>query len=137
MYNNQVMYPTDSICEITAIEEETFCGFEGFNVVLNDECRVFLPKKQYEVNIAMKRYAKEKNWHEYFELKNKVGDLRAIHACTVHKSQGSTYDNVFIDLDSIGRNNKANEVARLLYVAITRASNMVYLYGSLPSRYLP
>lgn len=132
-----VSYPTDTVCEITHLNEATYQDFEGYEIELDHSVLVFLPKKQYEVNTVMKTHARNKNWKEYFELKNHVADLRPIHACTVHKSQGSTFDNVYIDLTSIGRNNKWNEVARLLYVAITRASNTVYLYGSLPARYLP
>jgi ATP-dependent exoDNAse (exonuclease V) alpha subunit len=96
---------------------------------------VFLPKRPHEASAILKQLAKEKNWKDFFDVKEKVADLRPTYACTVHKSQGSTYDNVFIDLYSIGKNNKPNEVARLLYVAVTRASNNVYLYGNLPDKY--
>jgi len=61
--------------------------------------------------------------------------LRPMFASTVHKSQGSTYDTVFINLSDIGRCNIASDVARMMYVAITRASKKVVLYGSLPNRY--
>ena len=61
--------------------------------------------------------------------------MRPIYASTVHKSQGSTYREVFVDLNNITKNNNWREVARLVYVAITRASENVHLYGELKTTY--
>ena len=58
--------------------------------------------------------------------------LRLPHACTIHKSQGSTYENVYIDLDSFKACKDRETLARLLYVAVSRAKNHVYFHGSLP-----
>ena len=74
-------------------------------------------------------------WQKFWEIKNGWGDFRPIHAQTVHKAQGSTYKEVFIDVSDLGDNNKWYEVARLMYVAITRASTRVHLYGNLKDRY--
>jgi hypothetical protein len=82
----------------------------------------------------IKSYAKAKDWQTYFSLKEELCDFRANHALTVHKSQGSTYDYVFLDLNDIGRNNQNAEIARLMYVATTRARIKVFIYGSLPAR---
>lgn len=49
------------------------------------------------------------------------------YSTTVHKSQGSTYYNVYIDMDDILKNKSINEMKRCLYTAITRASNNIYL----------
>lgn len=49
------------------------------------------------------------------------------YSTTVHKSQGSTYYNVYIDMDDILKNKAINEMKRCLYTAITRASNNIYL----------
>jgi len=74
-------------------------------------------------------------WTRFWAIKNEWGDFRPLHAQTVHKSQGSTYREVFIDLSDIARNTKWYEVARLMYVAVTRASHKVHLYGSITDRY--
>jgi ATP-dependent exoDNAse (exonuclease V) alpha subunit len=58
-------------------------------------------------------------------------DLRAAYACTINKSQGSTYDKVFIDLDDLKRCNQPNTLARLLYVAVSRARYQVIFTGDL------
>lgn len=83
----------------------------------------------------VKHYAKQKDWISYFELKNKHPDLRPRDACTVHKSQGSSYDTVFIDLDNLSTCTQPKLAARLLYVAVTRARQRIVMYGQLAGRY--
>jgi ATP-dependent exoDNAse (exonuclease V) alpha subunit len=73
---------------------------------------------------------KENDYRVLEELKTLV-DLRPAFALTVNKSQGSTYDKVFIDLNDIGMCRKPNHLARLLYVAISRAKNEVILTGDI------
>jgi hypothetical protein len=82
-----------------------------------------------------KYYAKQKDWISYFDLKNKHPDLRPRDACTTHKSQGSSYDVVFIDLDNLSTCTQANLAARLLYVALTRARKRIVMYGQLAAKY--
>jgi exodeoxyribonuclease-5 len=60
--------------------------------------------------------------------------LRPIHASTVHRSQGSTYEKVFVDLTDIGRSTRRDVLLRLLYVALTRSRGDVYVTGELPDR---
>ena len=83
----------------------------------------------------LKYYARGKDWQAYFNLKNNVADLRPRDAATVHKAQGSTYDTVFVDLSNISTCNIQNQVARMLYVAFSRARNRVFLYGDLAQKY--
>ncbi len=64
-----------------------------------------------------------------------MADLRPGYASTVHKAQGASVDDVYIDLSDVGTNGNSEEVARLLYVAISRARKNVYLYGNLPEVY--
>ena len=70
---------------------------------------------------------RKKKWREYFNFKNNVLDIRDIYASTVHSAQGSTYNNVYIDLKDLFICTKKEELARLLYVAVSRAKNNIYL----------
>lgn len=58
-------------------------------------------------------------------------DLRPEYALTVHKSQGSTYDNVFIDLECFSHIKDDNQLSRLLYVACTRAKAKLHIIGDI------
>ena len=58
-------------------------------------------------------------------------DLRHLYASTVHKSQGSTFDEVFIDLTDFKSIRDTNMLARLLYVALTRARKKIHIIGEI------
>ena len=73
-------------------------------------------------------------WRAYFEVEEFFADLRPVHACTVHKSQGSTYREAFIDVADIGRCTRSDVIARLMYVATSRASHSITMMGDLPGR---
>lgn len=84
---------------------------------------------------VQKYYASQKQWADYFNLKNSFPDLRQKDAATVYKAQGSTYESVLIDLANIGTCNKYEQVARMLYVAVSRPTTRIYFYGNLPTKY--
>ena len=72
-----------------------------------------------------KSYKKRKEmWKTFFELKEYFADVKYTFASTIHKLQGSTYETVYIDLFGLANNRYIdyNELYRLIYVAITRAS---------------
>lgn len=47
---------------------------------------------------------------------------------TIHKSQGSDYDNVFLDYFDLMSNPKQNERERLIYTGLTRAKTKCHIY---------
>lgn len=70
------------------------------------------------------------------ELKNAATvdnwvDLRSVFAQTVNKSQGSTYKRVYLDLDDIKRCTHGNQIARMMYVGISRAQMQCWMTGDL------
>lgn len=127
----------DSEVVITRVpkDSQTQYGIEGYMVEL-DHCHVgFMPNNYQQAKTLLKKLAKEKDWKKFFEIKETWLDLRPVYASSIHKAQGSTYETVFLDLSDIGKNWNAVDVARLLYVGITRASKKVICYGYLPDRY--
>lgn len=50
------------------------------------------------------------------------------YAITVHKSQGSTYDDVFVEYGNLTANKKECEKSKLLYTAITRSARKLHIY---------
>lgn len=116
---------TDSIVEIQAIEQvpeqphlirvETDLGW----------LTTYKDNSRLQAEIA--KAQSDKNWPLYFHLKEQYIDLRHAEALTIHKSQGSTFDTVFVDLPSLYSCKNPNERRRLLYVACSRARNQLYL----------
>lgn len=96
---------------------------------------VLLPVDREHYVALLKWYQQQRQWTRYFFMKNKFPDLRPRDAATVHKAQGSTYDLVFLDAGDISSCHQPATVARLLYVALTRARNRVILYGALAEKY--
>ena len=94
-----------------------------------------LPVDREHFSALVRHYKREKKWERYFFLKNNYPDLRPHDASTVYKAQGSTYDTVFIDLGNISTCNNVNQVARMLYVAVSRPRNRIILYGDLAEKY--
>lgn len=60
-------------------------------------------------------------------------DLRYGYGMTVHKSQGQTIDNVFIDLENISMMRDPIDILKSCYVAFSRARRRVYYVGDLKS----
>lgn len=127
----------DSEVVITRILPDlvTHYGVKGYVIELNNAYSSFMPKDYSDAKKLLKQLAKDKEWKKFFEIKENWLDLRAVYASSIHKAQGSTYDTVFLDLADIGTNWNAVDVARLLYVGITRAAKRVVCYGYLPGRY--
>jgi len=72
-----------------------------------------------------------KKWKPFWDANNTIADLRSAVSTTVHKSQGSTFRDVYVNLGQLGICSDVDELQRLLYVAVTRASRCVYLTGAL------
>jgi nucleoside-triphosphatase THEP1 len=86
--------------------------------------------------LALQRYfGANGNWPLHFHMRDKYLDLRPRDASTVHKAQGATYDTVIIDLSDISTCTHKDQVARMLYVAVSRARNRVIFHGKLSDRF--
>lgn len=131
---------TESMAIVSTVRSGVEHGIPGWWIMLEDpNIPVFQPENPLAVKAYLKVLAdvakQSRDWQAYFTAKEFFADLRPIHAATVYKAQGSTYKKVFIDLADIGRCTHTLTTARMLHVAITRASDEVYLYGQLPKRY--
>ena len=67
-------------------------------------------------------------WNEMNEkFIEPFANIKEGFSITTHKSQGSTFCNVFIDCHDIFKNRDNNVYMRCIYTALTRASNKVYI----------
>ena len=90
-----------------------------------------IPEDPMVFRNILNKYKAAKDWKSYFYLKENFVDVRDAYAITTHKAQGSTYDNVLINLANFNKCPDLAMLARLLYVALSRARTKVYLYGTL------
>lgn len=105
------------------------------NLVRGGFVNGYVPVSKRHYQDLIKYYSKLKDWNSYFFLKNNFMDLRPFDACTIHKAQGSTYHTVFINLTDLSQCKNPDIAAKLLYVACTRATDKIYLFGELANRF--
>ena len=94
--------------------------------IINDISNIDNMKKcNYQSELEKKINTLYKNWQN--SVIEKFAQLNYGYSITVHKSQGSTFTNVFIDILDILSNNNNEETSKCLYTAITRSSNKLIL----------
>lgn len=103
-----------------AVYDSTLSLVESTFKLHTEEAREheLVKKAQREVSRNRSRWSEE-----YFALKDFFAEVDFGYAVTIHKSQGSTYDKVFIHNDY---QQARAERTQLLYVAITRAAKEVH-----------
>lgn len=132
------LYSTDATCKITKVFSEVIMreGIPSHKYRLDGIVDVYVPQEKWTLDRRIKQLKAERDWYNKFRLENEFVDLRPLYASTVHKAQGSTTDTVFIDLGDIGKCNRWEDVARMLRVAVTRATTRVVCYDQLPEKYM-
>ena len=66
--------------------------------------------------------ANRAEWPLYYAFTESFAETQPVYALTVHRSQGSTFETVFVDLIDIRKNRTTVEMLKLLYVAASRPS---------------
>lgn len=102
----------------TRVNKEIELKFRGFKAV--GWCI-----QNPETSLARSR---AKAWRNYLSFDENVVCIDFDHAMTVHNSQGSTYKDVYLDAVDLSSCLERNEelYLRLMYVALSRASETVY-----------
>lgn len=151
--NLSVIFHVEDECKITNIdfhpqqvkvyENNTVEAYraEIENLSCGSKFVVYLPtdinKHLEQIKLIKKQAMQDKElWRVYYAMKNFFPDMRPRDAKTIHKAQGSSIEDVFIDLNDLSHCYDKNVTRRLLYVAISRARKNVYFYGELPNGYL-
>ena len=71
-------------------------------------------------------WKRSRAWREYYDFVGGYADVAPLYCQTVHKSQGSTYQHVFVDIRDLLKNQNRVEGVRCLYTAVTRAAEGLY-----------
>jgi GTPase SAR1 family protein len=93
---------------------------DEYNDILSNLKRQALSKKQGT------KEAKNA-WVCYYEFSDLFAVIQGAYACTVHVSQGSTFENCFVILSDFDNCRVNLEKIRLFYTAVTRASEKVVM----------
>lgn len=68
-----------------------------------------------------------KMWRVFWNHKDLFHDIKYGYALTTHRSQGSTYENVYVDYQDILLNRNRKEAFQCLYVACSRPTTRLYM----------
>jgi len=90
--------------------------------------RVLHDSAASEIKLKLDDFARHKNWMAFWDLKQYFHDVDYAYSLTIHKSQGSTFQDVFVDVPSMLTNRNIIERNQLCYVAFTRAAKRLFLY---------
>jgi exodeoxyribonuclease-5 len=131
---------------LTFQKEEDYPWEKSCYILSNSMNREIYDQIAYTIEgIRLKALKNPANWLKYYQLiksfatpfdlefdnrivKKKTFDLG--YACTVHKSQGSTYDKVYVDLNDILTCKDDKMLRQLEYVAFSRTKNLVTIYDN-------
>lgn len=122
---------TDEECVLADIKPCEVYGFGSWRLLLSTyngtEVEAIIPRDEYKTLLLNQKdeYARKQMWPEFYELDDAFADLQHSYAMTVHRSQGSTFNNVFVNCGDILINQDDREVSSLLYVAMSRPRNSV------------
>ena len=125
-------FKTDELVCITGISGEIMQhDVPGRWYTIDNGPTAFMPTHLSDKNRRIREAKANNEYMLVAEIESTWIDLRAAYACTINKAQGSTFDRVFIDLDDIRRCNSGDQIARMLYVGVSRARHQVFLTGDL------
>lgn len=144
--SEEILLPVDEECVVKAVMDSTLQGafdtsqlFPAWTLVLEP---VHSPGSDVVVNVLKKNavddwfghlkevatYARKTgDWTLYWGTRESAHQIRHCYAITVHRSQGSTFQNVFLDVIDIQRNKKLMEQLKLMYVGASRPAHQLFV----------
>ncbi|MEM9001950.1 MAG: AAA family ATPase [Cyanobacteria bacterium P01_F01_bin.86] len=131
---DNIILPTSAECEVLEVRR----GRQGewpiwFLSVETEErnyktLQVLHESGASEMQLKLDGLARERRWMEFWDLKQQFHEVDYAYSLTIHKSQGSTFQDVFVDIPSMAVNPNVIERNQLCYVAFTRAAKRLFLY---------
>ena len=128
-----ILLQTSEECQVLAAYLTRFEGWLVWELeVETDEqqertLRVLHEDEQQRYKEILSDYSEKKQWMAFWDYKELFHDLSYAYSLTVHKSQGSTFQDVFVDVPNLMLNRKVIERNQLYYVAFTRAAKRLFL----------
>ena len=142
LYNNGEEIEIESVAKLYhealeiwywEIKAKDYIHQQKFRVVDPDYLKVYNDKLSAIANLAKRAtFPENKNfWKIFFQTRDMFANVQYIFASTMHKLQGSTYDQCYINLFDLAKNRMSlDDKYRLIYVAITRASKDIKIFIS-------
>ena len=110
----------DEQCQIQVIKADQM---KSFTLWMWEKAKLFKKIK------ADNRAGSKAGWGWFWETMESFPSLKYSFASTIHKAQGSTFDNAIVDMNGIKDCMQYNQLLawKLLYVGVTRPRHNLYL----------
>ncbi len=129
-----IMLQTSQECEVLDFDIGQCDGWQVWFLEVETEegryhrLRVCHELEHGRLEKQLQLLAEAREWRTFWDLKQFFHEVNYSYCLTVHKSQGSTFQDVFIDLPNLMRNIKVTERNQLCYVAFTRAAKRLFIF---------
>jgi exodeoxyribonuclease-5 len=130
----RIVFTTDTLLTIQRepklVERECvpcwqlWCKNAIIYVPTSDAGKAFNERKAELLEAAKQNRSK---WREFYGFMETFARVKPAHSLTVHRSQGSTFDDVYVSYQNILSNPRRKESLQCLYVAITRPRSRLIL----------
>ncbi|NJK29319.1 MAG: AAA family ATPase [Acaryochloris sp. SU_5_25] len=139
---DEILMQTSAECWVADAYEDEASGWRVWRLLVETDANldidvtVLHESEQQRFQRELQRLAEYKQWQDFWRLKQqRFANLNYSYALTIHKSQGSTFANVFVDLPNLMRDDlrsafghrNLKERNQLLYVAVTRAAKRLFI----------
>ena len=135
---DEILMQTSSECWVEEAYEDESSSWRVWRLFVETDANlevdvtVLHESEQQRFQTELRRLAERKQWQDFWQLKQqRFANLNYSYALTIHKSQGSTFQNVFVDLPNLMGNRNIRERNQLLYVAVTRAAQRLFICQAL------
>ena len=134
LQEESIILPTSAECEVLEVARGREGEWPVWLLEVETEeweyrtLRVLHESGQAEFQARLNFLAQEKRWMEFWDLQQQFHTVDYAYSLTIHKSQGSTFQDVFVDIPSMAANRNIVERNQLCYVAFTRAAKRLFLY---------
>jgi exodeoxyribonuclease-5 len=135
-FEDGILFSTDTLLEIRGtperyVEHGVDCWRisvrgcrQPLYVVAKEGAKAFREKKDSLISDAKQD---RKKWRKFYEFIEFWAHIKPAHSLTVHRSQGSTFDDVYVSFGNILQNPRKREALQCLYVAVTRPRRRLIL----------
>ncbi|MEB3268388.1 MAG: AAA family ATPase [Leptolyngbya sp.] len=132
--DESIILPTSAECEVIEARQGRDGEWPVWYLSVETEeqrlrtLRVLHESGQQAMAAQLEFLARERRWIEFWDLRQRFHMVDYAYSLTIHKSQGSTFQDVFVDVPSMAANRNVIERNQLCYVAVTRAAKRLFVY---------
>lgn len=124
---------------VTAFEKDNHPAYPMFRILkvhvkLDDSKNIVQadlidPRDSDKLTAHLKTLADKKLWGQFWQCKEAFHSISYAYALTAHRSQGSTFDNVYLEAGDIMSNRfDIDTRTKCLYVAASRAASNLFIF---------